>query len=207
MSRFGPDPRSFFDSVYGDIPPWDIGGPQPAMSVLLGEYPPVDPVLDLGCGSGDLSIYLAELGHQTLGVDFVDTAIAHANEKARALPPDVARLLDFRVGDATKPSSLGVRFGSVVDSGFFHLLDPAECDRFVEDLAASLLPGGRYYMHEFAIEFPIENVPRAITEDELRARFNPETGWLVHDIRPAEFLSRVASPTAAIAACFERQST
>ena len=63
------------------------------------------------------------------------------------------------------------RFGSVFDSGFLHLLDEEESDRFIDDLASALVPGGRYYLHEFAVEFPVENVPRAVTKVELRTRF------------------------------------
>lgn len=47
----------------------------------------------------------------------------------------------------------------MVDSGFFHLLDPAEADLFVADLARALPPGGRYYLHEFDVEFPLDNTP------------------------------------------------
>ena len=92
MSRFGSDPLAFFNSVYKEIPPWDIGAPQPAMSALLAKYPPTNPVLDVGCGSGDLSIYLAQLGYQVVGIDFVETAITSAQEKVGSLPPEVARL-------------------------------------------------------------------------------------------------------------------
>ena len=80
MSRFGHDPLDFFNAVYQDIPPWEIGAPQPAMSAMLGRYPPSSPILDVGCGSGDLSIYLAQLGYQVLGIDFVEKAIANARE-------------------------------------------------------------------------------------------------------------------------------
>lgn len=203
MSRFGPDPRAFFDGVYLDTPPWDVGGAQPAMSALLAEFPPEGPVLDVGCGSGDLAIALAGGGLEVLGIDFVDAAIAHARDKAGALPPEVARRLEFRVADALRPSLLGRRFGSVVDSGFHHLFDPGQCDRFADELASTLRPGGRYYLLAFAVEFPIPHSPRRIGEDELRARFTPEGGWRVRAIRPAEFLSRVA-PVPAVAACIER---
>jgi len=204
MSRFGSDPRAFFDFVYGDIPPWDIGGPQPAMSALLAGYPPMDPILDVGCGSGDLAISLAQLGLQVTGIDFVEAAITQARAKAGLLPAEVAHLLDFQVADALQPSLLRRQFGSVVDSGFLHLLESEECDRFVEDLALTLLPGGRYYLLAFAVEFPMPNLPRQVTAQELRARFTVEKGWNIQDIRPAEFLSRVAPPLPAIAACIER---
>ncbi|MGZ9221359.1 MAG: class I SAM-dependent methyltransferase [Anaerolineales bacterium] len=204
MSRFGSDPLEFFNSVYHDIPPWDIGGPQPAMSALLAKYPPADPILDVGCGSGDLSIYLAQLGHQVVGVDFVEAAIAHAQEKSSALPPNVKQLLTFQVADALKPSPLRRQFGAVVDSGFFHLFEPDECDRFIDELALTLLPGGRYYLHEFAIEFSLPNLPRKVTADELQARFTSEKGWHIQDIQSVEFLSRVAPPVPAISACIKR---
>ena len=31
MSRFGPGPQAFFDAVYRDPAPWDIGEAQPAL--------------------------------------------------------------------------------------------------------------------------------------------------------------------------------
>lgn len=204
MGRFGDDPLGFFGQVYTDIAPWEVGGAQPDMARLLDAHPPADPILDLGSATGDLAIALAEQGHEVVGLEFVQSAVDRAREKASTLPPEVRSLLDFRVGDATRPSSLGVRFASVLDSGFMHLLDAAETDEFVADLREAIAPGGRYYLHEFAVEFPIENVPRAITEEELRARFNPDTGWRIIEVREAVFHNRVAQPTPAIVACVER---
>ena len=204
MGRFGADPLAFFGAVYGNTAPWEVGGAQPAMAQLLEDFPPHGTVLDLGSATGDLALYLARSGHRVVGVEFVESAVAQAREKVSRLPPEVAELLSFLVADATRPSTLGIEFGAVVDSGFLHLLDPDETDRFVDDLGRALSSGGRYYLHEFAIEFPIDNVPRAITRDEIDARFNAQFGWRVLDVRDAEFLNRVAQPAAAIAACIER---
>lgn len=204
MSRFGSDPRSFFDMVYQDTPPWDIGAAQPAMSSLIGDYPPLDPILDVGCGAGDLAIHLAQLGHQAVGIDFVEAAIAHAQKKAQLLPADVQRLLKFQVADALKPSLLQQRFGSVVDSGFYHLFDPDQCDRYVEELALTLIPGGRLYLHAFNIDLAMSNMPRKISPEEIQGRFTAEKGWRILEIRAAGFLSRVAPPVPATLACIER---
>ncbi len=204
MGRFGPDPYLFFNTVYRDTAPWDIGRAQPDMAALLADYPPLTPVLDIGCGTGDLAIHIAQRGLTVVGVDFIGSAVEQARVKAAALPPEVASLLEFQVADASQPSRLGTLFGSAVDSGFLHLLTPEESGRFLDDLANVLLPGGRYYLHEFAVEFAIENAPRQVTETELRARFTANKGWRILDIRPAEFHSRVAAPVAAIAACVER---
>lgn len=204
MSRFGSDPLDFLNSVYKGIPPWEIGAPQPAMAVLLAKYPPTAPVLDVGCGSGDLAIYLAQLGHQVVGIDFAEAAIKNAQYKIRSLPPETAHLLNFRVADALKPTLLGQKFGAVVDSGFYHLFDSDQCDELVDEIATTLLSDGHYYLHEFAVEFPAPNLPRQVSADELRARFTSERGWRIKEIQSVEFLSRVAPPVPAVCACIER---
>jgi cyclopropane fatty-acyl-phospholipid synthase-like methyltransferase len=206
LSRFGSDPRSFFNAVYEDVPPWEIGKPQPAMTAILAQYPPAGPILDVGCGSGDLSIYLAGLGYETLGIDFVEAAIASAQEKRNSLPPKTAALVRFQVADALKPTLLGRQFGAIVDSGFFHLFDPEQCDRYVEELARTLLTGGLYYLHAFNMEIPISNMPRQITAEEVRVRFIKENGWHIREIQSVGFLSRVAPPVPAVCACIERVS-
>jgi cyclopropane fatty-acyl-phospholipid synthase-like methyltransferase len=202
VSRFGPNPRAFFEAVYRGQAPWDIGAPQPAMVALLAEYPPEGPVLDVGCGSGDLAIHVAERGIEALGIDFTREAIARAKSKKALLPPDVAQRVDFRVCDALHPSRLGRTFGAVVDSGFYHLFEPGQCGQFVEELASVLRPGGRCYLHEFAVTFDIPNVPRQVTEAELREQFSRDKGWQALTIRTGEFLSTVA-PVPAIVACIE----
>lgn len=200
MSRFTPD---FFDSIYRDTPPWDIGAAQPAIEALLDEYPPTGPVLDVGCGSGDHAIALAQRGLQVLGIDVVEAAIAQARAKAESQPAEVARRLAFEVGDALRPTLLGRRFGAVVDSGFYHLFEQDQRDGLAAELAGTLLPGGRLYLLEFATEFDIANTPRKVSEDELRTRFNEEDGWRIVALRPAQFESRIA-PVPAVAACIER---
>ena len=203
MARFGGDPEAFFRAVYEGPAPWDIGGPQPALTQLVADVPLTEPVLDVGSGSGDLSIWIATLGLEVLGVDFVPDAVAQSRARAASLPPNVAQRLEFRVGNALEPAQLGRRFGSIVDSGFYHLFEAESSARFAEKLAAALVPGGRYYVLAFAVDFPHPDVPRGITEAELRANFAPGLGWKIRALRAAEFESRLGS-VPAICGCFER---
>jgi SAM-dependent methyltransferase len=202
---FGADPRAFFDEVYREAAPWDIGDAQPALLQLVDDFPPKSPILDVGCGSGDLAIALARRGHDVLGVDFAERAIVLARDRSAALSPEVARRLRFAVADALTPSRLGERFAAVVDSGFLHVLGQDDRDRFADDLARVLLPRGRYYLVGFATEFDMPNTPRRVTEAELRARFASARGWDIRVVRPAEFVSRFA-PVPSVAACIERVS-
>ena len=207
MSRFGSDPRAFFKAVYQNIAPWDIGAPQPAMAALITTYPPTGPILDIGCGSGDLAIYLAQLGHQVVGIDFVESAIKSAQDKVSSLPPETAQLLSFQVADALKPSLLQKSLERLWILAFIICLDSNQCDQLIDEVASILRPNGCYYLHEFAIEFPVPNVPRQITVDELQARFTVEKGWHIREIQTVEFLSQVAPPVPATCACIERLPT
>ncbi len=203
MSRFGSDPLEFFNNVYAHTAPWEIDAPQPAMADLVKQFPPSGSLLDLGCAAGSLAIYLAELGHPVLGIDFVPTAIEQAQARLADLPDEVAKRLEFQVADAQHPAALGRRFGAIFDSGFYHLFDTEDCQRLVEQVSMALLPHGRYYLHEFAVEFPIPNVPRAIIIEELQAVFGDSKHWLIHSIQPTVFHSTVADPTPAVCACIE----
>src|SRR5262249_28371673 len=100
-------PRSsdFFDSAYGEPRPGDIGEAQPDLIALFNEYPPAGPVLDLGCGTGDLAFALARRGLTVLGIDLAEAAIHQARAKAAAVA-EVGRLTEVRVGDALHPAPL-----------------------------------------------------------------------------------------------------
>ena len=93
-----------------------------------------------------------------------------------------------------------------MDSGFLHLFDDDDRDRFAEELARTLAAGGRYYLLAFATDFDLPNTPRRVGEEELRRRFSAQKGWAVLALRPASFESRMA-PVPAIAACIERRPT
>lgn len=194
-----------FDSAYRERPPWDIGAPQPDLVSLLDEFPPAGPVLDIGCGTGELSISIARRGLEVLGVDFAEAAIVQARAKAAAAGPEIERLVEFRVGDALRPSAFEGPFGAVVDSGFFHIFGESEREQLTRELAASLAPRGRYYLLGFAFNSPMPNAPREVREDELRTLFAPDKGWRILALRPAHFVTRsTRGDVPATAACMER---
>lgn len=111
-----------------------------------------------------------------------------------AARPRVGPRASFRVADASRPSALDT-FASVFDSGFLHLLDTEASDRLAHDLARAIVPGGRLYLHEFAVEFPVPNVPRAVTAGEARERFAEAAGWRVLHVAIAELANTAAART------------
>lgn len=69
-------------------------------SLLAGVLPPVPAqVADLGCGTGSVSVLLAERGYQVSGLDLSPKMIQQAEEKARAAGVRIG----FELGDAAEP--------------------------------------------------------------------------------------------------------
>jgi cyclopropane fatty-acyl-phospholipid synthase-like methyltransferase len=202
MSNTGPS-RSFFDSAYRTTAPWDVGRAQPALADLVEEFPPSDPVLDVGCGTGDLSLFLAGRGFSVIGVDFAEAAVTEARSRALTAEPAVRERVDFRVGDALRVTMIPDAVRTIVDSGFFHLFGSEDRQAFVQQLAAKLPMGGRYYLLGFAITAPMPNAPKEVTADEVRLLFGQERGWRILALRPAQFLTKLGN-VPALAACIER---
>lgn len=94
--------------------------------------------LDLGCGTGDNAIYLAQNGWQVTGVDFAPRALRAARAKAQAGKVSVR----FLCADIAQLSSadLGDDFALVVDSGCIHGMndhDRAGYVRLVNEVTAA----------------------------------------------------------------------
>ena len=68
--------------------------------LLLPLLPPVPArVADLGCGTGTLTVLMAQAGHRVAGLDFVPRMVALAREKIAA----AGVAADVVVGDASSP--------------------------------------------------------------------------------------------------------
>ena len=155
---------------------WDIGKPQDFFITTLSNNKPQSPVLDMGCGTGDLSIFTASLGCEVLGIDFASKAIELANTKTS----DISSLLSFKVYDAFKLNELKIEFGTILDCFFFHMLDDAARIKYASVLHSILKPGGKLYLLSYAIALPIPNVPRAISKNDIITTFT--NGWDVKEL-------------------------
>jgi cyclopropane fatty-acyl-phospholipid synthase-like methyltransferase len=165
--------------MYQGTPPWDIGRPQPAFQTLADDGAVVGRVLDVGCGTGEHAIMAAALGLDAVGIDLSPTAIGLA--EAKAARRGVA--IRFVVADALDLPALGGRFDTVLDSGFFHVLDDASRVTFADGLRTVMRPGGRYHMLCFSDRMPGVVGPRRVSREEIAATF--ADGWAVESIVPA----------------------
>ncbi|WND22012.1 class I SAM-dependent methyltransferase [Streptomyces violaceus] len=97
-------------------------------------------VLDLGCGTGSLSLLASEQGHRVTGVDLSPAMVTLAREKL------AGRDAVFLVGDAAAPPIGEQRFDAVlVRHVLWALPDPG---RALRHWAGLLRPGGRLVLVE-----------------------------------------------------------
>ena len=164
-----------WDASYHDGPaPWDIGHPQPAIVRLASKGGFAGAVLDAGCGTGENALHIASLGLSVLGIDVAETALAIARKKA----DDRGSQVEFVTADAFQLGRLGRRFQTVLDCGLFHTFDVHERPGYVASLASVTEHDGTLYVLCFSNEGP-KTGPHPVGQDELRAAFNPGTGWRV----------------------------
>jgi SAM-dependent methyltransferase len=169
-----------WDASYHDGPaPWDIGGPQPAVVRLASDGGFSGAVLDAGCGTGENALHIASLGLPVLGVDIAETALAIAREKAYDRGIQIA----FATADAFALERLGRTFDTVLDCGLFHTFDGDERPGYVASLASVTEHDGTLYVLCFSDDGPGTG-PHPVTADELRAAFQPGTGWDVAALEP-----------------------
>ncbi len=146
-------------------------------TVELAQIRPTDVVLDVACGTGDLSLAFADAcPRAVIGVDFTLPMLTLAAEKAGQSPIGDRPLCRYAAGDATL---LPVKANSVdvvsIAFGIRNVTDPAAA---LQQFHRILRPGGRLLILEFGL--PANRL--------LRAAYN---GYFRHILpRTAALLAR-----------------
>jgi SAM-dependent methyltransferase len=164
-------------------------------------------VLDIGCGTGDLALYLTQKGHETWGIDASPKAISIAAAKARSMGalvelqdnPGAAKdqngaalmALRLQVGDALNLKKLGRSFSTAIDCGFFHALSDTGREKYKKSLEAALLPGGSLHLLCFSDDEPEWGGPRRVSQAELKACFSGTNGWFIERLERARFENNI----------------
>jgi SAM-dependent methyltransferase len=123
--------------------PWDSGVPSKELSRVLDEER-IMPcrAVELGCGTGTNSVYLASRGFDVAGVDCSPVALEQARKKATAAGSN-ARFLEAelcRFNLQVEP------FDFVFDRGCYHSVRRMDIAGFLRTLRQLSKPGTRYLM-------------------------------------------------------------
>jgi SAM-dependent methyltransferase len=145
--------------------------------------------LELGCGTGDTSIYLAKRGWQVTAVDFVPSALEKARAKARVdnitvnfIHADVRHL---RQAGINGPMQL------IVDNGCLHNMNDDDRDSYVREVSAVAAPDARLLIVAFIPggRFGVRGIDRT----EMERRF--ASGWTLVSAGEEQELDREKTPT------------
>ncbi len=157
--------------------------------------------LDIGCGTGVNSVFMADHGFHVTALDFAPEALTFAIKRAEKAGVEV----DFKAADVTKFET-AEKFDLILDSGCFHGFNDRSRLVYRDRLLKWLSVGGQYVLIHFGKRHTIgpgfigprartkEKVERFFGPDLVLEDFHPETGGkpLFHYRfrRTAEYLNR-----------------
>lgn len=150
--------------------PWDDVLPPPEVVALIPRLEP-GRALDLGCGYGRATIFMARYGWQVDGIDFIAEAIAEAAKRAAAA--GVADKIHFHQSLVSELDYLTGDYDFALDVGCMHNLDAAELRNYAAELRRLLRPGAIYllYARLYEPDGDAESGPRGVPEHTVRQLF------------------------------------
>ncbi len=137
--------------VEGELP-WDSGKPDLHLAGVI-EAHGIKPgkALEIGCGTGTNSIWLAQHGFDVTGMDISQTAIARAGEKASA----AGVTCHLFAGNFMVDQVPGAPFDFVYDRGCLHVFQGnEELSRFASRVGDVLTPEGMWHSLIGSIDGP-----------------------------------------------------
>jgi SAM-dependent methyltransferase len=149
-------------------PPWETGQPSAELRrVVAQESIQPSAAIDLGCGSGINSVWLAQQGFDVTGVDVSPLAIEQARRRAAAAGVRVS----FVLSDLLKlPANLGP-YPFFFDRGCYHAVRRDDAQGYLRTLAKITAPGsvGLVLTGNAKEPSPEGQGPPVVSEEEIRA--------------------------------------
>ena len=127
-----------------------------------------DPVLELGCGTGRITLAIAEAGYRVVGLDLSERMLERAVEKRSALRREARERVHLIQGDMTQ-FELGEKFRSVVVPfrPFQHLLETEQQMACLDCVKKHLAPQGRLIVDFFQTDPERMHDPKFLNESLL----------------------------------------
>ncbi|MBI5475969.1 MAG: class I SAM-dependent methyltransferase [Ignavibacteriales bacterium] len=170
-----------FESAYNGTPAWEINKPQKEIIKWMAAGEINGRVLDVGCGTGENTIYLSDRGLVVIGVDVASAAILKARKKSWAHRSSGL----FMIHDALNLETIGLKFDTIIDSGLFHVFSDTARVKFVQSIRSALRVNGKYLLLCFSENEPPGWGPRRVTQEEIKEYF--KDGFRVNYIRNSFF--------------------
>jgi ubiquinone/menaquinone biosynthesis C-methylase UbiE len=125
-----------WDQIYRRYPleslPWELGKPRKVLVELVERgLLKKGKALDICCGAGTNTIYLAKKGFQVVGIDISSKAVEYAKKKTEQANIKIK----FMVQNFLKLPFGDEEFNFVFDMGCFHHVEVRDRDTFIEGVS------------------------------------------------------------------------
>jgi ubiquinone/menaquinone biosynthesis C-methylase UbiE len=126
---------------------WELGKPRPILVEFIEKgLIKKGKVLDICCGAGTNTVYMAEKGFHVTGIDISPKAIAYAKKKAKQANVNI----NFMVQNFLSLLFEKAEFDFVFDMGCFHHVKVEDRPRFIKGVHRVLRNGGEYLLTCFS---------------------------------------------------------
>ena len=141
--------KEALEKVYKNPPAVWTSKTPPEELVELVEFGKIKPckVLDIGCGEGFYSIYLAKKGFEVTGIDLAENAIKLAKQNAEKAVVKI----NFIAMDISDLEKLNEKFDFILGWAILHHISHEKRRKYVEDISKLLNPEGKYLSVSFNI--------------------------------------------------------
>jgi SAM-dependent methyltransferase len=145
--------------------PWDTGKPSSELQSAYSRNE-IQPgrALELGCGTGTNSVWLAQQGFDVTGIDVAPLAVEQAEKRAQAAGVKV----HFAVADVLHLPDLKGPFAFFFDRGCYHVIRRNAPGQYAPAVASQLASGGRGLILAGNAREPHDPGPPVVTEEQIR---------------------------------------
>jgi ubiquinone/menaquinone biosynthesis C-methylase UbiE len=134
----------YYDEIYVDSAPQDLELYQELAAECGGR------ILELGCGTGRVSLPLARAGHSITALDLSPAMLERFRTKLALEPAEVQQRVELLAGDMVE-LELSRQFGLILSPfrAFQHVTEAADQRRCLTAVARHLADGGRFVFNAF----------------------------------------------------------
>lgn len=133
-------------------PFWKTDRPQKELveAIESGWFPKGERVIDIGCGNGEVSRWLAERGFPVLGIDYSAVAV----DNCRRLSAGQGKPISFEVADLCDDALHLEPASALIDRGCFHRIGENERSVYARNIARAAAPNAHFLLLSGTFDHP-----------------------------------------------------